>query len=69
MDKKALWEAIKLPLRVFVLSILPFLTAYFTGLGVNWAVGLSAVLVALDKYLHIVWKENKNIKANGLIPF
>ena len=65
----ALWETAKFPLRVFVLSVLPFVADYFFGLGYVWAVKVSTVLVLADKLLHNLWKENKDIKLNGIVPF
>ena len=69
IDKKALWEAVKLPLRVLFLAILPFIVTYFSNLPYSWAGYATTILVALDKYLHEVWKDRGNIKAKGIAPF
>jgi len=52
MDKKVLWEAIKEPLRLLVLSIIPVLIVYFTGISQQWAIGAILVLRFIDKWLH-----------------
>jgi len=52
MNWKALWEAVKLPLRLLVLSIIPVLITYVASLPAQWAGFLTTILVILDKYLH-----------------
>lgn len=69
MNYKALLEAIKLPLRLLVLSLLPFLATHFTSLGYWWATATSGFLIVLDKFLHEVWKENDRVGIKGLVPF
>jgi len=69
MNKKVLWEAIKDPVRLFVLAIIPFAISYFTALPASWAVGATFVLQALDKYLHELWKIDKKQGWNGLTGF
>lgn len=49
---KALWAAIKLPLRIFVLSILPIAITWLGGFDAQWAGVAITLLVVLDKYLH-----------------
>jgi hypothetical protein len=71
-----LWEATKLPLRVFVLGILPVAITYFTELGTEWAIIIVTPLVILDRYLHLIWKQEEekdllreNTKPTGIVPF
>lgn len=57
IDQKALWEAVKEPLRLLVLALIPFAVAYLTSLPYEWAVFATVALRALDKYLHVMAKE------------
>lgn len=67
----ALWEAVKFPLRVLVLAVLPFAVAYVTEMDYKWAGEVTAILVFLDKYLHERWKLNGERKeqVKGIVPF
>jgi hypothetical protein len=60
MDKKVLWEAVKEPLRLLVLAIIPVVSVYLEVLTVEWATVLLVVLRFVDKYLHELGKEEKN---------
>jgi hypothetical protein len=51
MDKNVLWEAIKEPLRLLVLAIIPFGIAYFAEQNYEWAVLGTVVLRFIDKFL------------------
>lgn len=67
--KNPLQEGIKEYLRVTVLAVLPVLIDSLANdelsiRGIVLAVVLAA-LRGIDAYIH----ENKNIKANGLLPF
>jgi hypothetical protein len=73
---KAAFETIKLPLRIFVLALIPFLIAYLTKTGYEWAGIVTAFLTLLDKFLHELWRieEDKDLKREnekpiGIIPF
>ena len=66
--KKALIEAVKFPLRLLVLAVLPFLAGHFTNLGVEWATILAGMIIFTDKVLHELWKEKK-VDLKGLSPF
>lgn len=76
-DKKALWEAVKLPLRIAVLTavgfIIEFLIDYFSGIQTSAGIIISTLLVALDKYLHEIRASDskKSLKGfdRGLVPF
>jgi len=57
MNNTAFIKAIKLPLRLLVLAILPFAISYFSTLPYQWAVIITLFLTWLDKYLHEVAKE------------
>lgn len=65
-DWKILWEAVKEPLRLLVLAIIPILLAYFQVIDANWAVGITLLLRFLDKYLHLKEVEGKS---GGLVRF
>jgi len=56
MNKTAIWKAIKEPLRLLVLAIIPFVIAYFGPMSYGWAVILTAMLKFIDKLLHEVGK-------------
>ena len=69
-QKEALWNAVKEPLRLLVLAVLPFAIAYFSNLGYEWAVLVVLVLRGLDKLLHEYGKASKNdILVKGLTRF
>ena len=55
---KTLFEASKEPLRLLVLSVIPVLLVYLEKLPAEWAVALVLVLRLVDKYLHLMTKEN-----------
>ena len=63
-----LLEACKLPLRLLVLALLPFLIAYLTEVNYEWAGFATGLLVFLDKYLHEIWKIEGTGK-KGIVPF
>ena len=62
MNKKVLWEAIKEPLRLLVLAIIPFALAYFGTINYQWAAIITAILRFADKVLHEIGKETDNEK-------
>jgi len=66
IDKKALWEAVKEPLRWLALAVLPFAVAYFTELGYEWAGGVVVLLRIFDGYLH---EKAKKGESGGLVRF
>jgi hypothetical protein len=51
-NKEALIEAIKEPLRLLVLAVIPFGIAYFTEINAQWALIAVVVLRFVDKWLH-----------------
>jgi hypothetical protein len=51
------WEAVKLPLRLIVLAILPVIIVELSKVPDLYGVFMYTVLVAIDRYLHIIWKE------------
>ena len=76
-DTKAFWEAIKLPLRLFVFAVIgfvvDFLIQYFSGLNTQVGTLLSVFLITLDKYIHEA-RTNDTKKPlegfdRGLLPF
>lgn len=52
IDKKALWESIKEPLRWLALGFIPFAVSYFTEIEYGWAGVAVVVLRVVDSYLH-----------------
>lgn len=60
MNTQALFEAIKEPLRLLVLALLPFTIVYLNGLSYEWvAIGV-LILRGIDKFLHELGKENES---------
>jgi len=57
IDKKALWEATKEPLRILVLAVIPFVLSYLGAFSATWAIWLTIALKFLDKYLHVRYDE------------
>lgn len=51
-NKDAFLEAIKEPLRLLALAVVPFAIAYFVELPQQWAVVAVVVLRFVDKWLH-----------------
>jgi len=45
-------EALKEPLRLCVLAVIPFGITYFAGIDANWAIAATMLLKTIDKYLH-----------------
>ena len=66
MNKSAIFEAVKEPLRLLVLAIIPFIVVWFGGFKYEWVHVAIAVLRAVDKYLHTVAPKGK---AGGLVRF
>lgn len=58
-------ESLKEALRLAAFAALSALITYFSGLEAAWAVYLTFVLRAVDKYVHA----NPSIKFNGLLPW
>jgi hypothetical protein len=70
MNKQVVWEAVKEPLRLLVLAIIPLLLVYFVSLPYEWAGVIILALRLLDKFLHEVGKETKNKRLiKGLTQF
>ena len=70
MKWQPVFEAIKEPLRLLVLALIPFGVVYFQGLSYEWAVLAVVVLRFLDKLLHEYGKvsESDNL-TKGLTRF
>lgn len=70
MSWKIIWEAIKEPLRLLVLAIIPILLSYFGTLPYEWAAVITVLLRFVDKLLHEMGKENEDPKlTRGLTRF
>ena len=50
-------EALKEPLRLAVLALIPFGVSYFAGMDYAWAGVITVLLRAVDKYLHKAGKQ------------
>jgi hypothetical protein len=64
MNKQALWESLKEPLRLLVLAVIPFAIAYLTEFNYQWAIAITVLLRWLDKYLHELALEQATKKRN-----
>jgi len=64
--KNALFEAVKEPLRLLVLALIPFAITYFASLPYGWAVAATIVLRFLDKWLHEIAKVGV-VKNEGIL--
>lgn len=70
MSWEIIWKAIKEPLRLLVLAIIPILLAYFDTLSYEWAVIITVFLRFVDKLLHEIGKESEDSKLiTGLTRF
>lgn len=70
MNWKALWVAVKEPLRWLAIAIIPVILAYFEVIDTQWAVIIVAVIRIADKMLHDYGKEDKNeIMEKGVVGF
>lgn len=68
--KEAVWKAIKEPLRLLVLALIPFAVAYFADLPFEWAGAVTVLLRFVDKLLHELGKEQENpLLTRGLTQF
>ena len=66
IDWKALWEAVKEPLRWLALAVIPFALAFATSLPA-WLAGVVTIaLRVIDGYLH---EQEKAGVAGGLVRF
>lgn len=69
---KQLFEAIKEPLRLLVLAVIPFALAYLQIIPNQWAIFATLVLRGIDRFLHEWGKREGNINTNlikGLTRF
>ena len=60
MDKHALWEAVKEPLRLLVLAVIPFGVAYSNQYDYQYAVYATLFLRFVDSYLHTLGKDRNS---------
>jgi hypothetical protein len=65
VNKEALLEAIKEPLRLLVLAVIPFLLEYFGKIGTEWAIVLVIILRFVDKYVHELGVEQSTTKVES----
>jgi hypothetical protein len=65
-----IWEAIKEPLREFVLAVIPGILAYLQTIPAEWAIVIYFILRSVDSYLHEKGKENEDPRLiTGLTRF
>lgn len=57
LNRQVIWEAVKEPLRLLVLAIIPLTVVYVNGLPYEWAGVAILVLRLIDKLMHLVGKE------------
>jgi hypothetical protein len=74
MSKEVVWSAVKEPLRLMVLAIIPILLAYCGTLPYEWAAVLVVVLKFIDKLLHEIGKaestkNNESVLVKGITRF
>lgn len=60
MTKEVIWEAIKEPLRLLVLAIIPIVLVYLGTIDTQWALVLIVILRFVDKLLHELGKAKEN---------
>lgn len=70
MNKNAIWEAVKEPLRLLVLAVIPLVLVYFQAINTEWAILIVGALRFVDKLLHEIGKENgdENL-TKGIVRF
>ena len=70
MNKTVLWEAVKEPLRLLVLAVIPLVLVYFQAINTEWAILIVGALRFVDKLLHEIGKENgdENL-TKGIVRF
>jgi hypothetical protein len=74
MNLEILWEAVKEPLRLLVLAIIPSLLVYFGAINTEWAAIILLVLRFIDKWLHeygksVSTKKEESEYITGLVRF
>ena len=74
MTKEIIWEAIKEPLRLLALAIIPVSLVYVQGLSYEWAGVLIFILRFIDKLLHeqgklLADKNGESLLEKGLTRF
>jgi hypothetical protein len=63
--KNSLWETAKFVARTVFLVGVPAVIAQLVKEKPEWGAWLGIAALVVDKLIH----ENKNVKANGLLPF
>lgn len=68
--KQPLWEAVKEPLRLLVLAVVPVLVTLVADLPKEYAAIAVLVLRFVDSWLHQIGKETGNkVQVKGLTQF
>ena len=57
---RLLWEAVKEPLRLAVLAVIPVALVQLEAISAPWALVLICILRGIDSILHEFGKESKN---------
>ena len=70
MNKTALTEAIKEPLRLLVLAIMPIVLVWLGTFNTEWAIAIVVILRFIDKLLHEIGKDTDSESlTKGLVGF
>ena len=70
MNKKVIFEAIKEPLRLLVLAIIPVILVWLGTINTEWAIAIVAILRFIDKFLYEAGKATGNTNLEkGLTGF
>lgn len=70
MNKETIWKAVKEPLRLLVLALIPFGIVYANNLDYSWALMAVLILRFIDKWMHEVGKaQNKEGLTKGITRF
>ena len=68
--KKAIWEAIKFPLRLIAIALIPFAITYVASFDAQWAIYVTGALIFIDKLMHELGKAKKSdLLVGGLTRF
>ncbi len=67
INRDILWNAVKEPLRLLVLAVVPLAVAYLTGVGTEWALALIVVLRFVDKLMHEVGKDRATPEGDSVL--
>jgi len=64
-QRKALLEAVKEPIRLLLLAVIPFGITMLADINAWWAIAGTVLLRAFDRYLHITGKQEAGRSGKG----